>query len=159
MTLKPIESIKSPVAVVGDLDPTASTSSRALPVLLRLHCLLRGRLLVPEQFLLFNRHLASMAGAETGRAELLDFLRDAPLHVSQHNRSQYATCEDHVRAALEEDHPFLVGTNVGELRSYARVLDDSIPAYSRVGIDTPAAVVAFPQRFRELAPHFGIAQP
>jgi len=157
MPLKPLAAVISPLAVVGDLDPTAASFSSALPGILRLHCLLRGNLLVPEQFLLFNAGLMQIARSISGRLEVIDFLQHAPVVVSQHNRSRYATCEEHLRSAIEEDHPFLIGVDQESARVYSRFLDDVIVPVHRVGIDTPAAVEAFPQKFAELAPHFGIA--
>jgi len=158
MPFKPLSAVTSPLAVVGDLDPTTGKFNSALPGILRLHCLLRGNLLVPEQFLLFNAGLMQMASSVPGRLELIDFLQHAPVVVSQHNRSQYSNCEDHLRRAAEEDHPFLIGVDQADAKVYSRFLDDVIVPARRVGIDTPAAVEAFPRKFEELAPHFGIAE-
>ena len=156
MSLKPLASIAVPLAVAADLDPTY-TPPAALPALLRLHCLLRRGLLVPEQFLLFSPAFLARSRSTISRAGLVDFLQNAPILVSQHNMSRYATCEDHLNAAAEEDHPFLIGVDMNRARSHARFLDQAIVATRRVGINTPAAEETFAQRFRTLAPHFGIA--
>lgn len=156
MASESLASIGIPLAVIADLDPTHTVLAANWPALLRLHALLRRGLLVPEQFLLFNTALLRGSMNTSSRSELTEFLQNAPLLVSHNAGSQYATCEAHVSAAIEQDHPLLLNADVTSVRSYARFLDAAIPHVRRVLIDTPAAERTFPERFVSLAPHFGI---